>query len=109
MDGKQIQDQWRQLTIMAKIQSFGSHWSEIREHVILWGLVPTFVFMLLRTYAAIWFGWWLPLVIGGFFFCSLWYTDQAKTGNYFWAKRIAHLAIAYILATSVDLQPLRLK
>ena len=109
MSNNQFAEQWRQMAVMTKIQSFGSHWSEIKEHLVVWGIIPTLGFILFRTYAASLFGWWLPQVVGGFFFCSLWYVDQQKTGNYFWAKRIAHLAIAYILASTYNLQPLQFK
>ncbi len=110
MDKKQIQEQLRALAISFKIQSFGSNWSEIREHGIVWGIIPICLFILFRTYFGTpFFGWWQNQVIGGLLFSFLWYIDQEHTGNFIWYKRIAHLAIAYVIASTYNLQPLQFK
>ncbi len=110
MDKKQVADQLRQFATFLKIQAYGSHWNEVKEHLIVWGLIPTCLFILFRTYVGTpFFGWWQPQVIGGFFFCLNWYFDQEHTGNFLWHKRIAHLAIAYIIASTYNLQPLQFK
>lgn len=109
MDSKQVADQLKAIAVGLKIQSFASAWNEVKEHVIVWTLMPTLAFILFRTYATPIFGWWLPQIVGGLFFCFNWYADQEKTGNFMWHKNIAHLAIAYIIASTYNLQPLQFK
>lgn len=110
MDGKQLSEQFRQMAMFVKVQSFGSYRRELTEHVIIWTLIPTCIFILARTYILTpCLGWWEPQVIGGFFFCLNWFFDQEHTGNFVWHKRIAHLAIAYIIALTYNLDPLMIR
>lgn len=110
MDRKQVAEQFRQMATFMKVQSFSSNWSEIKEHAIIWGFIPVCFFILFRTYFGTpFFGWWQNQVIGGLLFCFLWFADQEKTGNFIWYKRIAHLAIAYVIASTYNLEPLRFK
>lgn len=106
MDKKQAAEQFRTIATAMKVMAFSSKGHELKEHLIVWTLIPTLFFILFRTYATPIFGWWLPQIVGGFLFSWNWYADQEKTGNFVWYKRIAHLAIAYIFASTYNLKPL---
>ena len=66
MDKKQVADQLRQFATFLKIQAYGSHWSEVKEHLIVWTLIPFCASILFHTYVGKPFlGWWEYQVIGG--------------------------------------------
>ncbi len=107
MDKKQVNEQFKAIATAMKVMAFSSKGNELKEHLVVWTAIPMCLFILFRTYIGTpYFGWWLPQIVGGLLFSFNWYADQEKTGNFIWHKRIAHLAIAYILASTYNLKPL---
>jgi hypothetical protein len=103
MDRSQVDKTYREMANFIRLSDFNTHKKEMLEHGIIWGIIPILLWSVALIYLRLIFGWWLPLIMGSTLFSFLWFADQRKTGNYFWMKRIAHIAISYIIASRFEL------